>query len=150
MNLEGALHTINPRIVQPTEGGFDGDTQQEVGYTASKQRHSSDPDDPENVYNVEPPTVDPNSPECYAKKILIEGQKGERHKYFVKIGVSGYMYNPWGLYSEGTQNRQAIHMGKPAWTFREVSEQSFYNYCMFLKTRNQSWLNNAEREIRNA
>ena len=94
-------------------------------------------------------TIDHESSDCYAKRITITGEGGTRYKYYVKFGINGFMYNPWGLYSEGMHNKQAKHSGKMAWTFREVNNKSFSYYLDFLRTRNTAWLNNAERETRN-
>ena len=79
---------------------------------------------------------------AYAKKIEI----GARHKYYVKRGRHGRLYNPYGLYSEGTAAKQRTHAGKPEWEFSESNEKVFSFYINFLKTNNAAWLNNAERE----
>tara|TARA_Y100000310_G_scaffold303187_1_gene341286 strand:- start:67 stop:489 length:423 start_codon:yes stop_codon:yes gene_type:complete len=94
-------------------------------------------------------TIDPESPHCYAKRVTISGEGGTRYKLYVKFGLDGFMYNPWGLYSEGTNNKMAKHSGKMAWAFRQVNDKSFSYYLDFLRTRNTAWLNNAERETRN-
>ena len=53
--------------------------------------------------------------DAYAKKIVV----GKRTKYFVKRGRYGRLYNPIGLYSEGTARKQMRHAGRPEWQFKE-------------------------------
>ena len=95
------------------------------------------------------PVIDPESSDCYAKKVTICGEGGTRYKHYIKMGRHGYMYNPWGMYSEGTQHKEAKHLGKKVWSFRPVSVKAFTYYLDFLRTQNTAWLNNAERETRN-
>lgn len=70
-----------------------------------------------------------------------------KHKYYIKIGSHGKIYNPMGLYSEGTSNKFLAKIGKNAWEFTEVNQKVFDMYLNFLRTKNQAWLNNAEREM---
>ena len=95
------------------------------------------------------PGIDPESPDCYAKRITICGEGGTRYKHYIKMGTHGYIYNPWGMYSEGTQHKEAKHLGKKVWSFRPVSVKAFTYYLDFLRTQNPAWLTNAERETRN-
>ena len=83
-----------------------------------------------------------NSYDAFAKKIV----RGQRTKYYVKRGRHGRLFNPIGLYSEGTAKKQLRHAGKPEWEYKETTSQVFNKYIKFLKTRNVAWLNNAERE----
>ena len=85
---------------------------------------------------------DDSSYDAHAKSIAV----GERIKYFAKRGRHGKLYNPIGLYSEGTSRKQARHAGRPEWEFKEVTKSVFDKYINFLKTKNPAWLNNAERE----
>ena len=80
--------------------------------------------------------------DAYAKKIAV----GRRTKYYVKRGRYGRLYNPIGLYSEGTARKQMRHAGRPEWEFKETTKQVFDKYINFLKTKNVAWLNNAERD----
>lgn len=68
-------------------------------------------------------------------------------KYFLKIGPHGKLYNPIGLYSEGTANKFVAKFGKKTWEYKQVSLRVFELYVNFLKTKNIAWLNNAEREM---
>lgn len=104
-----------------------------VGYTSSANP------------NLPCPTCKVESDECYAKKVVL----ANRTKYYVKIGTSGYMYDPWNSFNEGMQNRAARLHGKKAWEFREVSEASFEFYIKFLRTRNKTYKLHAERNLSN-
>ena len=63
--------------------------------------------------------------------------------------MNGFIYDPWGIYSEGTQHKEARHAGKMAWSFRKVNKKCFNMYLTYLESKNKSFLNNAEREARN-
>jgi hypothetical protein len=70
-----------------------------------------------------------------------------RIKYFIKLGMHGKIYDPIGMYSEGTSNKFISKIGKKAWEFKEVSPKVFELYVNFLRTKNIAWLRNAEREM---
>jgi hypothetical protein len=80
--------------------------------------------------------------DAYAKRITL----GKRVKYYVKRGRYGKLYNPIGMYSEGTAKKQMRHAGRPEWEFKETNETVFNKYINFLRTKNVAWLNNAERD----
>jgi hypothetical protein len=82
-------------------------------------------------------------PDAYAIRV----DTGTRIRYYVKRGKYGKLFNPIGLYSEGTQRKQHRHAGKPAWEFKEATQKVFTYYIKFLRSRNAAWLNNAEREV---
>ena len=132
------IHKIDKDRELGKEGFTDsaGEIVTEIGYTDGKSEEGE---------NVKIPL---DKQECYAKMMTISGKSGLRYKHYVKVGISGNMFNPWGLFSEGTQSRYAKHAGKSAWVFREVNAKSFRYYMTFLRTRNSAWLNNAEREVR--
>ena len=117
-----------------------------LGYTANStiprdsQRHI--------IFSGAKP-IDSEHDECYAKLVLIKQSERDYYtKYFIKVGVDGRIFNPWGMFSEGTQGQFDKILGKPKWDFTEVTEKCFDFYIKFLQSRNKSWLNNAEREIR--
>ena len=83
------------------------------------------------------------SADAYAMKIQI----GKRTKYYAKTGRHGRLFNPIGMYSEGTAAKKLGHAGRLEWRFIEIGERVFYFYRDFLKTRNLAYLNNAEREL---
>lgn len=84
-----------------------------------------------------------NETKALAKETIGES----KHRYYIKIGTHGKIYNPMGLYSEGTSNKFLAKIGKNAWEFTEVNKKVFDMYVNFLRTKNQAWLNNAEREM---
>lgn len=132
------IHKINKERFSDEEGFTNsaGDVEDVVGYTTG------------NYGGKSTPNIDPLSDDCFAKEVLINGESGPRSKYYIKMGASGFMFNPWGLFSEGTQGQFAKHSGKDVWEFREVNSKSFEYYLKFLRTRNNAWINNAEREVR--
>ena len=132
-----------------TSSGSDssGAIKNTIGYTSTK----SPLRDKSGHYfmNEAAEEIEPNDKKCYAKKIIIENTNGEtRSKYYVKVGPDGYIFNPWGMFTEGTESEYQRHRGKNRWNFREVSERCFLFYNKFLQSKNKAWLTNAEREIR--
>jgi len=89
------------------------------------------------------PRVNQAGSNMLAKTVYYE----HRAKHFIKIGDHGKIYNPIGLYSEGTSDKFLSKIGKKAWEFKEVSPVVFDLYVKFLKTKNIAWLRNAEREM---
>ena len=84
-----------------------------------------------------------DNPHAHAMKI--EGESGVR--FFVKQGAYGKLFNPLGLFSEGNESKRVRHAGRLAWRLREVTEKVFNFYVNFLRTKNLSYINNAEREL---
>ena len=103
-----------------------GDVESSIGYTADGE-------------------IDVDHSKCYAKKITIQSKSGTKEKFYVKYDNKGFMYDPWGLYTEGTEEKK-LYGDKPTWSFRKVGERPFSYYMDYLKTRNKAWLRNAERE----
>jgi len=70
-----------------------------------------------------------------------------KHKYKIKIGPSGEIYNPYDL---GSNNHAIGQMrnGIPLFRWREINMTGFHYYIEFLRTSNVAFLRNAEREIR--
>ena len=66
-------------------------------------------------------------------------------RYLVKLGENGKLFNPYGLYSEGMETKQRV--GRPTWKFINTTKNNFEQYITFLKTKNEVFLKNAEREI---
>lgn len=89
------------------------------------------------------PRIDIENNKAYAKKTISDNNE----KYYIKIGTYGKIYNPIGLFSEGTSNKFISKIGKKAWEFKEVNSKVFDMYINFLRTKNIAWLNNAEREM---
>lgn len=89
------------------------------------------------------PRLETETDDVFAKKVVGEHSA----KYFIKTGTYGKIYNPIGLFSEGTSNKFIAKVGKKAWQFKEVNSKVFDMYVNFLKTKNTAWLTNAEREL---
>lgn len=89
------------------------------------------------------PRVDLENDKVYAKKVILDSNQ----KYYIKVGTYGKIYNPIGLFSEGTASKFLSKIGKKAWEFKEVNSKVFDMYVNFLRTKNIAWLNNAEREL---
>jgi hypothetical protein len=68
-------------------------------------------------------------------------------RYLIKADHLGKLYNPLGMYTEGRpHNKQLKHAGKEDYSYSEVNHKVFMFYLSFLKTKNQAYLHNAERE----
>jgi len=97
------------------------------------------------------PTCEVDSPDCYAKKVTIDSPKfGLRDEYYIKVGPNGVAFDPWGTFTEGSQNKFAKIQGKAMWNFVQTSKRAFEFYKTFLQTRNRAWKINAEREMVNS
>jgi len=96
------IHRIDQERELGSEGFTDssGEVETSVGYTEGKDEEGK---------NI---TIALDKKECYAKMVTIAGESGLRYKYYVKFGVSGSMFNPWGLFSEGTQRSLGVQEGK--------------------------------------
>ena len=66
-------------------------------------------------------------------------------RFLVKLGENGKLFNPYGPFSEGMETKQRA--GRPTWKFINTTENNFNQYITFLKTKNEVFLKNAEREI---
>jgi hypothetical protein len=70
------------------------------------------------------------------------------YKYLIKIGAYGKIYNPISIYDpDAKQPKFMTRVRKSEWEFKEVSPKVFDHYINFLRTKNLSWFNNAEREL---
>ena len=81
----------------------------------------------------------------YAHAMKVSGAAGCR--FFVKQGPYGKLFNPLGLFSEGQESKRSRHTGRLEWELKEVKEKVFNFYVNFLRTKNLSYINNAEREL---
>ena len=115
------------------------------GYTYSKS-----PNKDENGHYVysNPEEISPESKDCFAKEMFYDRPSGAgKTKYYVKTSSNGFLFNPWGMLSEGTQAKYDRGKGKSFWEFKEVPKKCFDFYTKFLQSRNKAWLSSAEREI---
>lgn len=78
-----------------------------------------------------------------AKKIY---KSDGRIKFLVKIDNSGRFFNPRSPVSsiKNTKLLQTISLSQDK--FKEISSKAFTLYLNFLRSRNEAWLSNAERE----
>lgn len=89
------------------------------------------------------PRLNTETSNACAKKVITD----QSTKYFIKTGLYGKIYDPIGLYSEGTGAKFLARAGKKAWEFKQVNAKVFDMYLTFLRTKNKAWLTNAEREL---
>lgn len=71
--------------------------------------------------------------------------------YFLRISPNLKLYNPINRLSPVKDKRQYNFIDsvcKEKWMFKEVNKQTFDKYLTFLKTKNISWLKDAERELK--
>jgi hypothetical protein len=81
----------------------------------------------------------------YAHAMKVTGSSGCR--FFVKQGDYGKLFNPVGPFSEGHESKVSRRTGRLKWELKEVKEKVFDFYVNFLRTKNLSYINNAEREL---
>ena len=81
--------------------------------------------------------------DTYAARVVV----GKTTKHYIKKGKHGRLFNPIGLYSEGNAKKRMQHAGKMEWTLQSVTPRAFNFYLNFLRTKNEAYLNNAEREV---
>ena len=91
------------------------------------------------------PVVSAETPNVLAKKIA--GITGSQPKFYVKRGLNGELYNPMGMYSEGKNVKFLSKIGRDEYVFKQVNQTVFNLYINFLKTKNEAWLKNAQREL---
>lgn len=89
------------------------------------------------------PRVNTENNDTCAKKVTTDSSV----KFFIKTGIYGKIYDPIGLYSEGTSAKFLAKAGKKAWEYKQVNNKVFDMYLSFLRTKNKAWLTNAEREL---
>jgi len=137
------FHVINENKDIETLGEYTRDTMMEllddgeIGFTSGLNEKDF------------PKQISVDDIDCFAKmKYIPHEDGGPITMYFAKIGISGFLFDPWGLFSEGTQAKDAKHLGKNAWNFRKITQECFKNYLTFLGNRNKAYFNLAEREIR--
>lgn len=92
--------------------------------------------------NNNPRVNSENDKRIMAKKI----KNHNKIKYLIKLDNSGKFYNPMSPISSirPTKILQTISLTEDR--FKEVNEISFNMYLNFLRSKNTSWINNAERE----
>jgi hypothetical protein len=105
-----------------------GDISKETGYTSSMKE------------------IDVNNKDCFCKKVELKTKESVEVKHYIKQGLDGEFFDPWGLFSEGTQDKFERYKGKSFWQFKQVSDSCFHFYSKYLQTRASSWFKHAKRE----
>lgn len=81
---------------------------------------------------------------AFAKKVSTNSRKP---LYYIKGGTDGHFFDPLGMYDERMHNKFKGHAGKFKFEFVQVNERAFAFYINYLRTKNRSYLLNAEREV---
>lgn len=72
-------------------------------------------------------------------------------RYYIKLDPNSKIFNPKKILSS-VQERNSLdfinNICKTDWSFKEVTPQIFQKYIMFLKTKNISWIKDAQRDIK--
>jgi hypothetical protein len=103
-----------------------------------------------------PRVSDGNSADIAAK--IIQNKKSKHfndnssyNSYYIKCSPNNSLYNPIELYAMKDTKTQYGFIDKTCknkWSFKEVDHHIFYKYLTFLRTKNISWLKDAERELK--
>lgn len=93
--------------------------------------------------NSNPRITEANNNKVYAKRILRDDGS---YRYSVRLSASGKLYNPLSIYDNKNDKNFIERICRSSDKFRNVNSRAFDLYLSFLKTKNASWLNNAERE----
>jgi len=150
-DLGEAVYRPNPNQNQVNSNGFRPPEQQTIVYTIIGQEDEridalGNPDtngfpillDSQfsngNVNQAE------DKSEAYAKVEILDGVP----YYYILMGPQGAMFNPLGLLNTNTKKR--TH-GLNTWEFQRVKPKAFQLYLNFLRTRNQAYLTQAQREL---
>lgn len=76
----------------------------------------------------------------------IKYKQNGKEKFLIKIDNSKKLFNPALPLSENKKDKLLDQYGADSSSFKEVSKKVFEYYITFLRTSNQSWIHNAERE----
>lgn len=80
----------------------------------------------------------------FAKKII---KNDGKIKYCIKIGSNNKLINPISIYGQEKNTSFLDSVCRANNKFIDVNLKTFELYIQFLKTKNTSWLYNAEREL---
>jgi len=90
--------------------------------------------------NNNPRVTSQDDKKILAKKVAIEDNSA---KYSIKIDSIGKIYNPVSMYVDKESFLDKVCEGSEK--FKEVNFKIFNMYIHFLRTKNISWINNAEQ-----
>ena len=90
--------------------------------------------------------IESDGADCYAKKNHFKNAQGQaRESYYIKSGRDGSLFDPWGMFTEGTEKKE--FGSESYWRFKAVNKKCFELYVRFLESKNNSFKLHAEREI---
>lgn len=104
-----------------------------------------------------PRLLDENMNNAVAKVIFSKKSKHftEPHKsygrYYIKLDPNSKIFNPKKILSSIEEKSSMSFINtvcKNEWDFKEVTPQVFQKYITFLKTKNLSWLKDAQRDLK--
>jgi hypothetical protein len=90
------------------------------------------------------PRLSSDIEKAVAKKTI---KNGAPPKYSIKIGINNKLSNPISIYGKEKQSAFLDSVCRANNRFVDVNLKTFELYLNFLKTKNTSWLYNAEREM---
>lgn len=85
-----------------------------------------------------------STPKALAKRVKLDSGL----LYYIKFGPDG-LYDPLGMYSNGSQNIESRRFGKYVWEYKKVSQFAFDLYIKYLLTKNKTYFIQASREVKN-
>jgi hypothetical protein len=72
-------------------------------------------------------------------------------RYYIKLDPNSKIFNPKQIFSS-VKDKESLsfinNICKNEWNFKEVTPQIFQKYITFLRTKNLSWLKDAQRDLR--
>ena len=107
----------------------------EVGYTTSNNPMRS------------PPIVDANDDTCYAKIVSTQSNNHLSIQRYVKATSSRAIIDPWND-SEIARTKR-LSMGNSPYSFKKINKKGFDLFMNYLKTHNNVYLRDAEKELMN-
>jgi hypothetical protein len=72
-------------------------------------------------------------------------------RYYIKLDPNSKIFNPKKILSSIEEKNSLSFINnicKSEWDFKEVTPQVFQKYITFLKTKNLSWLKDAQRDLK--
>jgi hypothetical protein len=89
------------------------------------------------------PRLSSESDKVYAKKVVREDNS---IRYCIRLSLSNKLYDPTSTYGLDKTKSFLDNTVRSEDRFKNVSHKVFDLYTTFLKTKNTSWLYNAQRE----
>jgi len=89
------------------------------------------------------PRLEKDTEKTLAKKIIGENNKA---KFLIKMNSDGKFHNPTNIHSKQKLTSGFLDKKCKSPKFKNVTFSVFNMYMKFLKTKNLSWLYNADRE----